>query len=274
VNGRRAVRMILAVLLVVAARPLAGRAFANVAVGDTVEDAEFRTLDGGRHRLVAKGALANVLVFFRPQQDHSLDALKDLAALERELAGKPVHFVAVVSDGWTPEEVRATVAEAGIRMPVLVDEGDALYGRLGVRLHPSVGILDARRRLAAYEPFRQINYADRVRARIRLVLGEIGEADVARVEAPERATTRTDAGVAGRHLNYARNLLRLQKVERALEEVRKSLEIMPSAAAYALEGQVLAAAGKCPDALRAFDVALKMEPANTVAIEGRKSCGR
>ncbi|BDG02694.1 thioredoxin domain-containing protein [Anaeromyxobacter oryzae] len=273
-NGRHVVRGIMLGVLAFVARPLPVRGFSNVAVGDVVDDAELRTLDGGKHHLVASGAKANVLLFFRPQQEHSLDTLRDMAACEKAFAGKPVHWVAVVSSSWTTEEIRGAIAGTGIRMPVLLDEGDALYGRLGVRLHPVIGILDARRRLVAYEPFRQINYCDRVKARIQLLLGEIGEAEFAKVDAPEPSTTRTDDGVARRHLNYARTLVRIQKLDRALEEVRKSLALVPSAAAYALQGEILAAQGKCPDALRAFDVALKMEPANAVAVEGRKSCGR
>ncbi len=58
------------------------------------------------------------------------------------------------------------------------------------------------------------------------------------------------------------------------QEVPKSLELVPSAAAYGLQGQILAAQVKCSDALRAFDVASKLEPADPVAIEGRKSCTR
>jgi tetratricopeptide (TPR) repeat protein len=274
VRGRRVVRGIRLGLLALVARPLAARAFANVAIGDVVDDAELRTVDGENHRLVGKGAKANVILFFRPEQEHSLDTLKDMAACEKDLADRPVHWVAIVSSSWSADQIRATVAESGIRMPVLVDEGDALYGRLGVRLHPTIGILDAKRRLVAYEPFRQINYCDRVKARIRMVLGEITEAEVAKVDAPERATTRTEEGVARRRLNYARNLVRIQKLDRALEEVQKSLAVTPSAAAYALQGEILAAQGRCPDAIRAFDVALKMEPSNRVATEGRKSCGR
>jgi tetratricopeptide (TPR) repeat protein len=273
VNGRFAVRGILLGLVVWGARPTAGRAFANVAVGEVVEDAELRTLDGGKASLVAKGAKANVVVFFRPHQEHSTDALKELAACQKDLEGKPVHWVAVVSSSWAPAETRAAVAETGIRMPVLVDDGDALYGRLGVRLHPTVGVLDAGRRLAAYEPFRQINYCDRVKARIRLVLGELDEAGVARADAPERSTTRTEDGVARRHLNYARMLLRIQKLDRALAEVQKALEVAPTAAGYALQGEILAAQGKCPDALRAFDAALKIDPGSSVAVDGKKSCG-
>lgn len=246
----------------------------RVQVGDLVDDAELPTLDGSRDRLLAKGARANVFVFFRPAQERSLDTLRDLASCEREFAGKPVRFVGVVSGSWPADDVKAFVREAGTRMPVLVDEGDALYGRLGVRMHPVVGIVDAKRRLAAFEPFRQINYCERVRVRIRAVLGEATEADVARVDQPERAVTRTEEGVARRHLNFARMLHRIAQHEKALEEVRRSLAIAPSADAWALEGEILAAQGRCPDALRAFEAASRLEPANAAARDGKRKCGR
>jgi tetratricopeptide (TPR) repeat protein len=199
--------------------------------------------------------------------------MKDLATCEKEFAGKPVRFVAVVSDSWPAAEVQAFVRESGVRMPVLVDDGDALYGKLGIRLHPVIGIVDAQRKLVAFEPFRQINYCDRVKVRIRWALGEASDAEVAKVDDPERTPLpHSDAGVARRHLNFARQLHRIGQEQRALEEVRKSLAFAPSAEAYALEGQVLVALRRCPEALRAFDTAAKLEPANAAARDGRKSC--
>jgi tetratricopeptide (TPR) repeat protein len=244
----------------------------RVQIGQIIDDAELRTVDGKRDRLLAKGVKANVFVFFRLQQDRSLDTMKDLASCEREFAGKPVRFVGVVSDSWPAEEVKAFLRETGVRMPVLVDEGDALYGRLGIRLHPVIGVVDAQRRLAAFEPFRQINYCDRVKVRIKRVLGEATDADVARVDQPEKTVTHTEGGVARRHLNFARQLHRIKQEDKALEEVKKSLAFAPSADAYALQGEILAALGRCPDAARAFDTALKMDPAHAVAREGRKLC--
>jgi tetratricopeptide (TPR) repeat protein len=255
-----------------AAPEVSDRIDRRVQVGDRVEDAELRTLDGGRDRFLAKGAKANVFVFFRLQQERSLDTMKDLARCEKEFAGKPVRFVGVVSDAWPADEVRAFVREAGVAMPVLVDEGDALYGKLGIRLHPVIGIVDAKGKLVAFEPFRQINYCDRVKVRIRLVLGEATEADVARVDEPEKTVTHSEAGVARRHLNFARQLLRIREHEKALDEVKKSLAFAPSADGYALQGEVLVALRRCPDALRAFDAALKLDPANAAARDGKKSC--
>lgn len=270
----RALRWLVGGILVLLARPPVARAFAHLELGEAVEDFELSTHDGQKHRLAGKGALANVLVFFRPQQEHSLDALREMADCEKDFEKRPVHWLAVVSDSWDAEEVKAFVAQSGVKMPVVVDRGDALYGRLGVKLHPTIGVFDGRRRLLAYEPFREINYCDRIRARIRIALGELKEADFAKVENPERSVTRTEEGVARRHVNFARGLLRIQKYEKALAELDKAMEAFPSGAAWAVRGQVLAAMGRCPDALRAFDAAQKLEPANPDALAGRKACAR
>jgi len=254
--------------------PPVGRAFSNVAVGDAVDSASMRTLDGRRHDLWSKKAQANVFVFFRPKQEHSLDTLKAMVECEKEFAAKPVHWVAVVSDSWPADEVKATVSEARLDMPVLIDEGDALYGKLGVRLHPVVGILDGKGKLSAYEPFREINYCERVRGEIRFALGEITREELKKVENPEKTVMRTDEGVARRHLNFAKQLMRIGDPAKAMEEVRRSLEISPSAPAYGFQAKLLAEQGKCAEALPAAEAALKIDPAEPSALEGKKRCGK
>ncbi len=254
------------------ARAEGDRADRRVQIGDPVQDVQLDALEGGKARLLAKGTKANVFVFFRPEQEHSVDTLKDLAGCEKEFAGKPVRFVGIVSDSWPADEVKALVRDTGVRMTVLVDRGDELYGALGIRLHPVIGIVDAKGKLAAFEPFREINYCERIRVRIRWLLGEVPESEIAKVDEPARVVMRTDEGVAKRHLNFARMLVKIGQPRDALEEVQKGIAISPSAAAYALQGEILAALGRCPDALRSFDTSLKLEPANTVASEGRKRC--
>ncbi len=246
----------------------------RVQIGDQVDDVELRSIDGKKEHFLQKGASANVFVFFRPEQDRSLDTLKDMSTCEKEFEKKPVRWIGVVSDSWPADVVKAFIKDAGVRMSVLVDEGDALYGKLGIRLHPVIGMVDRKGKLAAFEPFRQINYCERVRVRVKLLLGEATEADVAKVDEPERSTTRSEDGVAKRHVNFARTLHGIKQDDKALEELQKALAILPNAAAYSLQGQILAGQGKCPEALRAFDAALKIEPAHAVALDGKKSCTR
>jgi tetratricopeptide (TPR) repeat protein len=252
-------------------RCVAAGADRRVQVGDPVQDVELRTVDGGAGHLLQRGAAASVFVFFRLEHERSADTLRELAQCEKEFARRPVHWVGVVSDAWPPAAVRALVAETGVRMPVLVDAGDALYGKLGIRLHPVVGIVDAAGRLAAFEPFREINYCDRIRVRIRLLLGEATPADVAQVDAPAATPLpHSDVGLSRRHVAFARKLHELGQDERALAEVQKALGLAPSAAAWALRGQILAERRSCREATQAFDAALRIEPGNAAALEFRK----
>jgi hypothetical protein len=272
---RRRMLAVLAAGLIGSVWPLCGFAFANVEVGQRVDDEELPTIDGGREPLLSRKALANVLVFFRPGHDRSLATLKAMAGCEKEFAGRPVRWVAVVSGGHPADAVRATVAESGIRMPVLVDEGDRLYGKLGVRLHPVVGIVDDQGTLLDYVPFHQVNYCDMIRVRIRFALHDVDAAAVGRVDAPPKALYPNEipGAVAGRHVNLGEKFLASGQGPKAADQARIALEKDPGlAAAHALLGRALASQGRCREALSALDAALRLDPANAAAAEARLAC--
>jgi hypothetical protein len=264
-----------ALVTVAAAWPLAGALAAGAEPGRNVEAGVMRTIDGGKHALVARDALANVFVFFRPGQEHSVETLRAMAGCEREFASKRVHWVAVVSDSAPRDAVLATVREAGIRMPVLVDEGDRLYGSLEVRLHPTIGVADRDAKLLAFEPFRKIHYCDVVRARIRLALGEIDAAEVERVVSPERAPMPGEIAGASerRNVRMGQLLLKAKRFDQAAETARSVIARDPSsAAAHVLLGDALAGRGDCGAAAKAYDEALRLEPGNAAASDGKRSC--
>lgn len=245
-------------------------AFANAKLGDVIEDMEMPALTGDKLHLLGN-ATANVFIFFKPGQEHSNATLKQIAVCEKELAGKSVRWVAIVSDRFSKAEIEAEVKETGIAMPVLIDVGDALYGKLGVALTPVVGITDSNHVLTAYQPFAKVNYAEVIRARIRRVLGEINDQEMEQVLNPPEIIQGSDAEVARRRLRLAGKQYQAGNYDKALEDVKKSLEKdARPAAAHALLGQILAAQGKHGEALKAFEDALKLDPSNTNALEGKR----
>jgi hypothetical protein len=232
------------------ATPAAASAFA-AEVGDPVPDDELPVLGGGRAHLLGP-VRVSVFVFFRTGQEHSVDVLTRLARLEKELAGRPVRFVAVASGDEPEAEVRKVVQQAGIRMPVLLDRGDVLYGKLGVRLHPVVGITDEKHQLAAYEHFRKVNLEARVLANIRLLLGEIGRSELAQVlDPPAAPVDESDAMKAGLQARFARKLLETGQLDQALALARSAAERAPEAPEpHAVLAAVLSAKGDCAGAAR------------------------
>ncbi len=257
--------------------PGSAHAFANVALGETIENVELPTLAGGREALLSAGTQANVFVFFRPQQENSVKALKAIADCERAFAGKSVRWVAVVSSSWAAQEVRASVSLAGARVPVLVDQGDALYGKLGVRLHPVVGVANEKFQLIAYEPFQDVNYCDRIKGQVRYALHEISQAELARADAPERALfpDEVKGAVSNRFIKMGEMYLGMEQYDKAAAEARKLLQGDPRyAPAHVLLGDALSSQGKCAEAKLAYQEAVKLSPQLVAVVQKKKSpCG-
>jgi tetratricopeptide (TPR) repeat protein len=248
-----------AVVLSLALIPVAhAEAFRETAVGTTIKNRRLPTIDGKAETLLGN-AKANVFVFFRTGQDHSEQALMQLAELEKEFAKKPVRFVAVVSSDEPRDAVVALARQTGVRMPVLVDEKDALYGELGVVLHPSVGVADAQHRLAQYQPFRKINLLDDLRARIQVVLGELTEAQLAAVLDPPASPVKVNRAHA--RVNLARKLLQAGAVDAAVQSARAAVALEPTHAEnHAMLAETLARSGKCDEAAREAAEARKLDP--------------
>jgi tetratricopeptide (TPR) repeat protein len=249
------------------------QAFSNAPVGSPIDDAELLGLDGKTYPLFSSNALVNVFVFFRPGQTNSHSVLKQMARLQQEMADQPIHWVGIVSDHASTNDAAAEVAASGIRLPVLIDSADTLYGRLGVTLEPSIGIADPSRRLLAYQPYARINFFEVLRARIRRSLDQITDAELAAVLSPPTPPGPDSRDKANRRLALARRLYQNQHYSQARDQVQAILEQEPGLAeGHALLGWILAAEGKCVEALPRFEQALKLDPANTNALAGLQHC--
>jgi tetratricopeptide (TPR) repeat protein len=246
----------------------AASGFANAELGSVIENVTLPTIDGGQEPLLAD-ATVNVFIFFKPGQEHSESTIQRIGELQQETVGKSVHWVAIVSDRIPPAEVR----KAGLAMPVLVDQGDELYGRLSVVLEPAAGITDREHRLVAYQPYTKVNYLAVLRARIRHLLKEITDAELAEVLSPQPAHNSNDTRVAHRRAKLAEKLFAAKLYPKALESIVISVEKDPAVAAtHALHGQILAALGQPAQALAAFNRALELDPANETAKRGKQEC--
>lgn len=251
---------------------LAAFAFANAPIGSVIENPEMPTLEGGKHHLLGDTNVS-VFIFIKPGWEYSHTALLQIAECEKEMAGKAVHWSAVVSDRIPKDKVEQEVKTTGLAMPVLIDRGDVLYGKLGVILHPVIGITDKNHKLTAYEPFTKVNYRAVVRARIRHALKEITNEELEQVLKPPPAIPGGDASIALRYFKLAEKQFQAGNFNKSLDNVKKSIEKDPGVAtAHTLLGRILATQGNPAEAVQAFEQALKLDPADVSAIEGRGKC--
>ncbi|HVP66086.1 MAG TPA: hypothetical protein VMT17_02365 [Anaeromyxobacteraceae bacterium] len=263
----------LALAAALAARPAAALA----APGEALPNPELPTLDGGRATLLSTSGEVSVFVFARPGQDHSARTLREVAGCVTDFRERRVRWVVVMSAAFPKSQVRAAMAEAGLEVPVLLDAGDALYDRLGVRLHPVVGIADRTGRLAAMMPYQAVNYCEAMKARVRFLLGEIDEAALERALSPARADMpgASPKAVANRDLNLGRRQLERGMPEKALASARSALlRDADCGPAHALAAQSLAALGRCPEAKPEIEAALRADPRDPGALAARAACAR
>ncbi|MBI5495404.1 MAG: redoxin domain-containing protein [Deltaproteobacteria bacterium] len=241
--------------------------------GTQLEQLTLPTLDGGKAELMGRNAKVNVVLFFRPGQEFSALVLKDLAACEQEMAGKPVHFAAVVTDQYPGADVQAAVTAAGVKMPVFVDGGAALSGRYKVIQNPAMAVIDGKLKLVVFVPYTK-NHAQVIRARIRHALGELTDAELDTIlHPPSQQAGGLEGAAAHRHLKLAERLLAAGNAEKAADSARKALDKDPNLAdAHALLGAALALGGDCAGARKAFDAALALDKQNARALQGRKEC--
>lgn len=233
-------------------------AFANVPVGATIENVSLPSLAGGEEMLLSETNVS-LFIFIDPELDHSNHALSQISICAQSMTNKPIHWCAVVSDRIARTNVEAQVRACGWKWPVLIDRGDALYGRLGVFLHPVVGVTDEHRTLVAYEHFTKVNFAAVVQAQVRHALKEISDEELALVLHPPAATFDKDESVAHRQFRLAEKQFANTNYAQALVNVQKSLARKPTAEAHALRGKILAAQGNTNEANAAFETARKLE---------------
>lgn len=215
----------------------------------------------------------NVLVFFHPEKEYSRLGLAQLVPCVAKTAGKPVRWATVASSTLPAEASLAAVRNAGLTLPVLLDEGDAYYAELGLSQLPAVVIFDKGRKLAVLQTFTKLNFCDHVYTQVRRTLGEISEAEAKADLDPTPIPIKGEASAAMRHVKKAQLLLRNGDAEKALVSAREAVALDDKlAAAHATLGSCLAAAGDCEAAKVAFEKALAIDPADARALEGKKGC--
>jgi tetratricopeptide (TPR) repeat protein len=269
---RRLASLLLAAAAGLAAAPFVAQARAQV--GTPVPSTELVAVSGERIKVIDPKARVSVLVFVRPGQERSVDALKAMARCEMLLAGKPVRFLGLLPADTPAAEALALAAATGVKMPLAIDANDTLYQTLLVRLHPVIFLVDAKAKVAGFEQYRQIDYCDVIMARIRFLLGEIDQAALDAILEPPRNTMpgESTADVSNRDVNLGRRQLGIKQYDKAVASANKALAMAPSAGAYALLGDVAVARGDCAGARKHFQSALQLDPKEKHALEGLKAC--
>jgi tetratricopeptide (TPR) repeat protein len=156
--------------------PRSSLAFRSVAVGSAPPAVAVRDLQGREFNL-SFGQRFMVLLFWRPEQPFSLDALKDLEQIKKEFSQRGVEIFAIAEGASPPAAVEKAIQTLGLSYPIYLDAQRKTEEEFGVIVFPSTGIIGADGRLKFYLPSRNSNYREIVLGRLRVELGLMKESE-------------------------------------------------------------------------------------------------
>jgi len=255
--------ILLGLMLLASLHPLqSSHAFRAVSVGSAAPPVAVKDLGGKEIRLVF-GQRPVVLLFWRTNQNFSLEALKDLEQVSRELSSKGVEVFAIAEGGIPAAAVEGAVKGLHLSYPVYLDPQRKIEEEYGVIVFPSTGIVGPDGRLKFYLPSRNSNYREIILGRLKVELGLLGEKEFAQQMKKIGEELGGEGIRADEHLKVGLRLVREGKSKEALPELKQAAILVPDLidARLAL-GYAYLDSGETETAQREFEWVLKRHPAS------------
>lgn len=255
--------ILLGLMLLAPLQPLqSSHAFRSVSVGSVAPPVAVKDL-GGKEVKLAFGQRPVVLLFWRANQPFSLDALKDLEQIRKELSQKGIDVFAI-AEGETPAAAAGEAAKGlSLSYPVYLDLQRKVEEAYGVIVFPSTGIVGADGRLKFYLPSRNSNYREIVHGRLKVELGLLGEKEFERQMKQIGEELGEERARADEHLKIGLRLSRQGQSKEALQELRQAATLDPELIdAHLALGYAYLDSGDAKVAQREFEWVLKRHSAS------------
>lgn len=250
----------LAALLAVLEAVTPAAAFRYVSPGDAAPVLTLREDDGRSVNLPVTDRVT-VLLFWRPGQRLSEEALNDLGTLKRSLAARRVEFVVVTDADSDEAEARARIRAFGLRPAA--DQGARAAEAWGVIVYPSTAVIGVDGRLRYYLPSRTGGYRPLVESHVLRALGEISAQELVAWAAGVGDTAGTVAEQARTAHARGAALAREGQWAEAVAAFTEALALAPDLADARVQlGYARLELGDAAGALREFETALARSSAS------------
>ncbi len=259
-------RLFLAVIILLtffSIAPCLAMALRNMAIGDPLPDFRIHTLSSKEVTPQSLKGKILILAFWRLGQDFSDRILTDLERIFQDYKNQGVMVLAINADQAPSSEIERIRSTRNLSYPFAGDAELKTYGQFGVIVLPTTLILGPKGRLAHYETIHSSDYYDRIRGQVRLLLGEITPAELAKELNPEQIKIAPEVRrKAGLHLSMAKMLMTEKSLkQKARGELEKALRIDPSLLeAHILLAKLYREGQMVNQAIAELETALKLDP--------------
>jgi len=202
--------------------------FRHLIEGEPVPALSLRDLEGKSHSLADNKGKVLLIIYWRPGQDRSLDALKDLKVISEQFKDKPFSILAITKDTDNLSALKEVKKSLELPFPLLLDSKEDVYSRFGVFVFPCTALIDKKGIYRFhYGGFRE-DFRETIAKQLKVLLGIMPE-EALKSQAEEQPPHLTEEQKrAENHLNLAKTLEKRGMDDSALEEFKKAAELDPA----------------------------------------------
>lgn len=250
--------------------PGGAAAFRNMKEGSPALPVTLKDFEGKDVEFKPGSGKVTVLSFVKLSQDRSVEQLRDLVALHKELSGKGIDILVVASYTDTAAEAKKLVADLGVAFPIVHDKDQKAYGDYGLFILPATGVIGKDGKFAFEQSSHGRDYKEVVGGKAKVLAGLMTEDDYKKLVTPvESAKKSKEEGEADRMITLGRTLLKRGMPDKAAERFGKAVELDPkNVVARVAYGESLVASKKYDEALVQFTKAKEIAPSSKEAALG------
>ena len=241
------------------------RGFRHLKEGEPAPDFTLKALDAKTFSLSdSKGKVA-IILYWRTDQERSLNALKALKQLFNIFSDQPVRILTITKDPDTTA-IKEVQQSLQLPFPILRDPAEDVYSQFGVFVFPSTAIIDQKGIYRFHYGGYRDDYAEEIEGRVKVLLGLLSEKDL-KVAGGQEVTLKTEEQKRARnHINLGKTLHARGMDEKAVLEFQKAVELDGSNfEGHILLGLLLLDQGETDEALKCLNTGMKLNPKSTVA---------
>jgi len=247
--------------------PGSGAAFRNLEKGKPTPDFTIKDMEGMDHTLAAEKGKVVILSFVKVDQDRSVKTLNALEEVSEIFRNEGVTVWAVTSQTEDREAIEGLINNLDLNYPVLLDEGQKLYGEFGLFTFPSTMMVDQEGKYVHEYTFYSNEFKDTVVNDIKVMLGLMSEDDSSKAALKtENVQHSPEEKEAERNLQMGKVLLKRGFGTKALPKLEKALELNPALIeARLLAGEVYLKDEQFDKAREQFEKVFDTDPASNDA---------
>ena len=209
--------------------PGSGAAFRNLEKGKPAPDFTLKDMEDMDRTLAAEKGKVVILSFVKAGQDRSVKTLNALEEVSGIFRNEGVTVWGITSQTGDRAAIQELIDKLDLNYPILLDEGQKLYGELGLFILPSTMVVDKEGNYVHEYTSYSTDFQDTIVNDIKVLLGIMSEEDVMKASAKKEIVQQSpEEKEAERNLQMAKVLLKRGFGTKALPKLEKALELNPS----------------------------------------------